>query len=773
MASPRDKQAQTAKGLINMLAKFATNQEVRKQKTLTPQQKSNIEVGKGSRLLFSKPLSKVFGLSANEAFSFSNISDINSGRIELKDLSSSMIKDIGIQDWINIIDPVISRQYKIGDKQLLDDNIGFNALELTEEEFNKNKNILLERSAIDGKKRYNQFLTRGRKDYYENILANALNKDVKWIPRKGIEVDGTIYKTPIVPKQTPGGFTDKNAWDSSLPKRIKFAENQRQGFKKIIQKLTNTYQNSNKSKKNKVRVGMVLNTFNSNINGLIRTAAIPGLDFRVKGLNKDFDYRYEHTQPASETLRQLAKIIVGNKNAQTFEEIMENFRVAIIPKIYDDVINKVRVDGKLLRSTSPLDENKNLQKPIESTKPTRYEAATKAIANAGLAPLILTDVLPSTNKNQLKLKESKAKASIKNNLELPKSQRLPKDSTNEQVLTKMQELDDQANKERIKYSKSQNLDETFNNIIEAKTGIETYKRFSPAKATVRGASKGKFNFFIPPSAEDFVGLLYKTLGKGKVGDSQMQFYKDNLLDPYGRAMNDISSARVAMFEDYKTLKEDLKIIPKDLKKKGFDEYTREQAVRAYIWDQQGNKIPGLFKTDQQGLVDYVNNDAGLKTFADQLIAIQKGDQYSSPNEGWLAGSITTDLLDSVNSIKRKKYLEQWQTNVDEVFSEVNMNKLEAAFGKPYREALTNILTRMKTGRNKPFTSDSLAGRFTNWLNNSVGAIMFFNTRSAALQLLSSVNFVNFTDNNPLKAVLLLLISHNIGKTLNFCLILIS
>ena len=105
-------------------------------------------------------------------------------------------------------------------------------------------------------------------------------------------------------------------------------------------------------------------------------------------------------------------------------------------------------------------------------------------------------------------------------------------------------------------------------------------------------AKVKFNFFIPPSAEDFVGLLYKTLGKGKVGDSQMQFYKDNLLDPYGRAMNDVSSARVAMFEDYKTLKEDLKIIPKDLKKKGFDEYTREQAVRVYIWDQQGNKIPG-------------------------------------------------------------------------------------------------------------------------------------------------------------------------------------
>ena len=352
---------------------------------------------------------------------------------------------------------------------------------------------------------------------------------------------------------------------------------------------------------------------------------------------------------------------------------------------------------------------------------------------------------------QERLSKSKSKAAFNNNKELPKAVRLPKDSTNEQVLTKMQELDDQANEERKQYSKSQDLDDDFNKIIEAKTGIKTYQRFDRAGATVKGASKGKFNFFIPPSAEDFVGLLYKTLAKGKVGDIQMQWFKDNLINPYARAMNDVSAARVAMFEDYKTLKNDLKIIPKDLKKKSFDEYTREQAVRVYIWDQQGNKIPGIFKTNQQSLVDYVNNNAELKAFADQLVAIQKGDQYSSPNEGWLAGSITTDLLDSVNSVKRKKYLEQWQTNVDEIFGETNMNKLEAAFGKPYREALTNILTRMKTGRNKPFTSDSLAGRFTNWLNNSVGAIMFFNTRSAVLQLLSSINFVNFTDNNPLKA----------------------
>ena len=54
---------------------------------------------------------------------------------------------------------------------------------------------------------------------------------------------------------------------------------------------------------------------------------------------------------------------------------------------------------------------------------------------------------------------------------------------------------------------------------------------------------------------------------------------------------------------------------------------------------------------------------------------------------------------------------------------------------------------MRTGRNREFTSDSLTGRVTDWLTNSIGAIMFFNTRSAVLQTISAVNFINFKDNN--------------------------
>ncbi len=162
-------------------------------------------------------------------------------------------------------------------------------------------------------------------------------------------------------------------------------------------------------------------------------------------------------------------------------------------------------------------------------------------------------------------------------------------------------------------------------------------------------------------------------------------------------------------------------------------------------------IPGLSKADQKILEDYVTADENLVTFANELIAINKDNGYPKPQDSWLAGTITTDLLSGLNTVVRAKYLKQWQGNVNEVFNETNLNKLEAAYGKSYREALENILGRMKSGSNRGAMGDSLTGRFVDWLNGSIGAIMFFNMRSAVLQTISAVNFVNWSDNNPLKA----------------------
>ena len=304
----------------------------------------------------------------------------------------------------------------------------------------------------------------------------------------------------------------------------------------------------------------------------------------------------------------------------------------------------------------------------------------------------------------------------------------------------------------VKFSKASKLNKDFNDIIEGATGIASEKIYGKAKAQVAGANRGKVFRGIAYSAQDFVGLLYETLGKGKVGDAQMAWYKQNLLDPYARAMNDLSSARLAMMNDYRALKKQLGIVPKNLRKKIPGEpWTKEQAVRVYVWSRQGTEVPGISKNDLKDLNSFVANNAELQVFADQLIAIQKGDMYPEPGESWVSGSISTDMLRGLNTIKRVKYLEQWQANVDAIFSKENKNKLEAAYGINYVKALENSLERMKTGRNRSFSDDSLTGRFTDWLQGSVGAIMFFNTRSAVLQTLSAFNFINFTDNNPYAA----------------------
>ena len=303
----------------------------------------------------------------------------------------------------------------------------------------------------------------------------------------------------------------------------------------------------------------------------------------------------------------------------------------------------------------------------------------------------------------------------------------------------------------VKHSKSEALDKGFNDILEQTTGIASEKEYKKVKAEVAGASLGRVFRGIPYSAQDFVGLLYETLSKGKLGDSQMAWYKKHLIDPYARAVNDIDNARLSVMQDYRALKKQLGFVPKNLRKKIPGEpYTREQAVRVYIWNKLGYDVPGISKQDLKELSIHVADNADLQVFADQVIAIQKG-EYAKPKEGWPAGTITTDIQESINKGVRAKYLTQWQNNVDVIFSEKNMNKLEAAYGKKWRKAMENMLERMKTGRNRRFSDDSLTGRFTDWLQGSIGTIMFFNSRSALLQTISSVNFLNFTDNNPLAA----------------------
>ena len=302
------------------------------------------------------------------------------------------------------------------------------------------------------------------------------------------------------------------------------------------------------------------------------------------------------------------------------------------------------------------------------------------------------------------------------------------------------------------YSKETgDLSSEFNAILEQKTGILSDKIYTPVTAR-NEKSKKRFNYFIPHSAEDFVGMLYTTLPKGKEGDKALAWYKSNLLNPYSIAMENINRDRMQLMNDFKALKKKLKNVPKQLTKKvGNTNYTNETALRVWMWNQQGMEIPGLDNATKQTLLDQVNNNKDFVDFGNQLIQINKAEGYVKPDNNWDVGTIQTDLLSNLNDAKRKKHLEQWKNNVDQIFSAENKLKLEAAFGKGYVKNLNNILKRMESGRNRTGGGDTQIDNWLDWLNNSVGAIMFINVRSAVLQTISSVNYMNWHDNNPLKA----------------------
>ena len=108
----------------------------------------------------------------------------------------------------------------------------------------------------------------------------------------------------------------------------------------------------------------------------------------------------------------------------------------------------------------------------------------------------------------------------------------------------------------------------------------------------------------------------------------------------------------------------------------------------------------------------------------------------------MAGDIKSDLLRGLDTTVRKELFTEWQENVDIIFSPKNLNKLEAIYGSKYREALEDSLGRMKSGSNRPVyvgAGARLINEMLDWLNASVGVVMFLNVKSGLLQTLSIVN----------------------------------
>ncbi len=727
--SPRSPEAQVLKAIANLSGKLISGEIARQQPGISKETKQDIGAGK-AETMFSKEVEQL--IDDNE---------FDTGQKNIDKLLEKYIKEksfdlnskSGIDDFFNAVEDILIPLFPEG-------FISKTILRPSNRIFSKKNRV--KNDEYYTKRRDELFLTK--KQRQEKGLK-PLKYGKEW-SGAGKGFKQRVYEAVF-------GNTPKEINQSNKQGKIKKFNDQNLSMHRQM------WDRINKSIKSDPNNARVVANFMKMV-GSLKThphrlgAEMVAWDKNPLGDGKKL-YEWEHAMPATSAYLYLMDAALSGANFNNaYNAITANYKLIALDKNSDNKLKAAKLTTSMPKGWRVL-SNFWWQ---------RYFNTEVGAIDGGINPDLLefTDGLTAstkfnidTNGNPItkELVKSKKVAAKFNNNMLPRSERvLSKEITNQEVLDKMAEVDETSKENELVASREAGLDEEFNKIIEGSTGIGKDKRYSRVKAEVVGASKGRFDWFIPPSAEDFVGLLYKTLGKGKVGDSQMAWYKAHLLNPFARAMDNISRDRVALMNDFKALKKELKVVPKDLKKKiPGENFTKEQAVRVYIWDKQGMTVPGMAGTDIKDLVDYIEKNNDLVVFADQLIAMQKGDQYAAPQEGWLAGNITTDLIQGVNTTKRSKYLEVWQQNVDEIFSESNLNKLEAAYGKNYRVALENILNRMKTGKNRSFGGDTLTGRVTDWLTNSIGAIMFFNTRSAVLQTISAINFINFSDNNIFKA----------------------
>ena len=299
-------------------------------------------------------------------------------------------------------------------------------------------------------------------------------------------------------------------------------------------------------------------------------------------------------------------------------------------------------------------------------------------------------------------------------------------------------------------------------ILEESKGVDRRRKFEAVEARNIGKGKGQFKFFLPPSAEDLKGLVYSMLGKGAKGEAHHQFFKDKIMDPYAKATRAINNLKQKAAVDYKQFKKQNKEVVKRLKDKvEGTEFTTEQAVRVYNYNQDGFDIPGVSEAQKNKLIEAVSSDPNLLAFANGVknITFNTGGLLEPNDVGWAAGTISSDLSDAAD-LTRDALLQEWMGNVEQVFGKLgpngkltgpNINKLEATFGSDYVEALSDVIYRMKEGSNRPAGQSRLVNTFQDWINGSIASTMFVNARSAVLQTLSTVNFVNWSDNNPLRA----------------------
>ena len=300
---------------------------------------------------------------------------------------------------------------------------------------------------------------------------------------------------------------------------------------------------------------------------------------------------------------------------------------------------------------------------------------------------------------------------------------------------------------------STKLDVDINKIMEHSLDIKSEKKFSKAEAKVRGKDIKRRRIFMRDSAADLELLIEPLYGKGKKGIENKKWFKEEFIMPFERGIRDYNTARQSSKNDYMNLRKQNKDVVKQISKEvEGTTFTNDMAMRVYLWNKAGYKIPDLAKTTETKLVEHIKNNPKLQAYAEQFGKITKQEKgLKEPGENWWAETMAGEVTSMDRGVSRKKYLQEFLDVKNEIFTEANLNKMESKLGTRWRENIEDMFDRMETGRTRSLKLDRGSAAMMNYLNGGIGTIMNFNTRSAFLQTISITNFLNMRENNPIAA----------------------
>lgn len=272
---------------------------------------------------------------------------------------------------------------------------------------------------------------------------------------------------------------------------------------------------------------------------------------------------------------------------------------------------------------------------------------------------------------------------------------------------------------------------------------EGKKMANKLRAIIYGKTGKPSRWFIPPNAEDFKGLLYAFLPGGKAGVEAKKWLTETLLKPYSDAIAALDTEILNKTNAWKKLSKGF-----DFNKKiGGTPYTLGDAIKIYNGLKNGQDPNIAKKKHLDALIHAVESDGAVLDFANEVNESFPIDVTS----GWQNRSFAKEIFDSINDGARKRHLVTFSANVDAIFTDATLDLIADQYGVKYKQALVSTLSRMKSGRNRVGT-DASANSYMNWINRAVGTTMFLNTRSAFLQTLSSLNFINKPGNNLFQAM---------------------